>query len=295
MESSHEICARTRRRICAAKNRRFTNSWEEVFSKCDKDQSGFLDYHEFKGAVRSVLGVPENAICDYEMRTLFNEMDDDHSGGVNLEEMLNYLTQGYRRPEEIAARRAVRVERVRKNMKQAFQNVASNEMSVRKLFAKLDFDGDNTLSSHEFKAFVRRDLKLSFWDINNTDIEDFFHFLDADKSDSISVDELVAFVKTNHNNIREEAKANAQPQNVNLTMANSLRPSMARSLKKKTYKQQLLEDSFRSTSLPDLSRMRYTSSVISLGRNYAPTGRSALNLDAQRFFRQMSTPDFKAS
>jgi Ca2+-binding EF-hand superfamily protein len=279
MESTEEVCARTRRRICAAKNRRF-KSWEDVFAKCDKDNSGYLDHNEFWGAIRQTLGVPENAICDYELRTLFNEMDADRSGDLNIEELLTYLTQGFRRPEEIAARAQVRIERVRKNLKQAFQNVASNEMSIRKLFKKLDFDGDNTLSLYEFKAFVRRELKLTFWDVNNTDVEDFFAFLDKDGGGTIDVDELIAFIKTTHCASRPLTYSFAAEGKCSGSLPNK----MAKSMKKKTYKQQLLEDSFRSTSLPQLSRLPYTASVVSLGRNYAPTGRSALQLSAIRFF-----------
>merc|ERR1719409_1037387 len=89
--------------------------------KCDKDQSGYLYLRELTTAVRTILNVPEYGICDYELRTLFSEMDADRSGGVNIEELLNYLQQGFRTPEEIAARAQVRIQRVRKNLKTAFQ------------------------------------------------------------------------------------------------------------------------------------------------------------------------------
>mmetsp|Transcript_13424 Transcript_13424/g.22087 ORF Transcript_13424/g.22087 Transcript_13424/m.22087 type:complete len:283 (+) Transcript_13424:109-957(+) len=275
MESKEEICARTRRRICAAKNRR-AKSWQDVFAKCDKDQSGYLDLQEFTFAVRNTLAVPENAICDYELRTLFNEMDADRSGGVNIEELMNFLTQGFRTPEQIQARQLVRINRVRKNLKTAFQSLAHNEMSIRKLFSKLDFDGDKTLSMYEFKAFVRSDLKLNFWDICNTDIEDFFKYLDRDGGGAIDVEELLSFVKTNHSD---------RPSK--FSFVQDAPPSSFTSMKKKnkkTYKQLLLEDSFRSASLPNLSRLPYTSSVVSLGRDYAPTTRSSLQLSAKMFF-----------
>jgi len=275
MESKEEICARTRRRICAAKNR-LAKSWQEVFAKCDKDQSGYLDLQEFTFAVRNALSVPENALCDYELRTLFNEMDADRSGGVNIEELMNFLTQGFRTPEQIQARAQVRINRVRKNLKTAFQSLAHNEMSIRKLFSKLDFDGDKTLSMYEFKAFVRHDLKLNFWDICNTDCEDFFKYLDRDGGGAIDVEELLSFVKTNHGDRAKDYSF--CPSN----MSQSL--SGMRKKTKKTYKQLLLEDSFRSASLPNLSRLPYTSSVVSLGRDYAPTNRSCLQLSAKMFF-----------
>lgn len=276
MESREEVLARTRRRINAAKSRKGM-SWQDVFGKCDKDQSGFLDYTEFSEAVRSSLNVPENAICDYELRTLFNEMDADRSGGVNIEELLIYLAQGFRTPEEIAARAQVRIQRVRKNLKAAFQTVASNEMSIRKLFSQLDMDADCSLSLYEFRTFVRMNLKLSFWDISNTDIDDFYKFLDRDGR-GISVDELITFVRQNN---AERPKDFSFQDMKKDSSTDSLR---RRQLKKKTYKQQLLEDSFRSTSTPNLSRLPYTPSVVSLGRNYAPTTRNVISMSAKMFF-----------
>merc|ERR1711865_1059410 len=89
----------------------------------------------------------------------------------------------------------VRIQRVRKNLKTAFQTVATNESNLRKLFAKLDMDSDASLSLYEFKTFVRMNLKLSFWDVNNTDIDEFYHYLDKD-GQGISVDELMSFVKS---------------------------------------------------------------------------------------------------
>jgi hypothetical protein len=206
-------------------------------------------------------------------------MDSDKSGGVNIEEMLNFLTQGFRTAEEVQARAQVRIQRVRKNLKQAFQALTKNEMSIRKLFSKLDFDGDKTLSMYEFKAFVRTDLKLNFWDICNTDIEDFFNYLDRDGGGAIDVDELMSFVKTNHSEGRRINTSFGAESPVGSPSFTSMKKKT-----KKTYKQLLLEDSFRSASLPNLSRMAYTPSVVSLGRDCAPTNRSCLQLSAKMFF-----------
>lgn len=262
MESKDVVLARARRRINASKSRQH-KAWQDVFGKYDKDQSGYLDVNEMTDAVRNSLNVPENAVCDYELRTLFNEMDSDRSGGVNIEELLNYLQQGHRTKEEIQAREGVRIQRVRKNLKTAFQTVASNESALRKLFSKLDMDSDCMLSPYEFKSFVRMNLKLSFWDVCNTDIDDFYKFLDKD-GHGISVDELIAFVKTN-NNDRPSAFSFID------LAPNGQKKKLCRH---KTYKQTLLEDSFRSTSLPNLSRLPYTSSVVSLGRSrpFRPVG-----------------------
>lgn len=281
MESKAEILGRTRRRINAARSRQ-GKSWEDVFGKCDKDNSGYLDYHELSGAVRETLGIPQIAICDYEMRLLFAEMDADKSGGVNIEELLDYLQQGFRTEEEIANRAMVRIQRVRKNLKMAFQKMATNEMALRKLFTRLDMDSDCNLSPYEFKTFVRLTLKLSFWDVNNTDIDDFYNFLDKDGG-GISVDELISFVKTNHTERPKEFSfVDLRPSSPSGTMGSPM--AQKKLQKRKTHKQQLLEESFRSTSLPDLIRVRSTPSVVSLGREFVPTTRNTLSLSAKMFF-----------
>jgi len=277
MESKEEVLSRTRRRICAAKSRK-NKTWQEIFAKCDKDGSGYLEEAELNLAIRESLGVPENAICDYELKTLFREMDADRSGGVNIEELLNYLTQGFRTPEEIQARAQVRIQRVRKNLKMAFQSLGKNEMTIRKLFNKLDMDSDRTLSFYEFRTFVRMDLKLSFWDVCNTDLEDFFKFIDKD-GHGITVEEMYGFVKSSHQDKPKDFSFYSE------SSSTESRESRRRKLKNKTHKQKLLEDSFRSTSLPNLSRMPYTPSVVSLGRNRGPVNRSSLTIASMYFFQ----------
>jgi len=276
MESKEEVLFRTRKRICAAKSRKGM-SWQDIFSKCDKDGSGYLELSELHMAIRESLNVPENAICTYELNTLFKEMDADRSGGVNIEELLNYLTQGHRTQEEVEARAQVRIMRVRKNLKMAFQSLGKNEMSIRKLFNKLDMDSDRTLSLYEFRTFVRMELKLSFWDVCNTDLDDFFKFIDKDGR-GITAEELWGFVKSSHQD---------KPGNFSVYQPadKSENSEARRRIKNKTHKQKLLEDSFRSTSLPNLSRMPFSPSVVSLGRSRGPTSRNSLDLSSMRFFQ----------
>lgn len=263
MEDRKEILARTRNRIFVVKSRR-GKSWESVFDKCDKDQSGYLDYNELHSAVRSGLIIPEKVIQNYELRILFDEIDVDGSGGVSIEELLQYLQQGYRTPQEIAAKADVRIQRVRKNLKLAFSGISSNEMSIRKMFTKLDLDGDSSLSLYEFKKFVRTTLSMSTYEITNTDLEDFYKFLDTNGG-GISVDELIAFVR---NNRLDRPKSDSFLPAIQVGRSHQKRGGV----RMKTYKQRLLEDSAigRSVSLPDLSRLPYTSSIVGLGRNARP-------------------------
>lgn len=280
MDPKAQSLVLTRRKINAAKAR-LQKSWKDVFGTCDKDNSGTLDFPEFEEAVRKVLNINPNGLGQYELRTIFQEIDADRSGGVDIEELLNYLTKGPRTEEEIASRARMRIQRVRRALKMAFATLGTCDAALRRLFVKVDMDSDNTLSMYEFQSFVRMELKLSFWEVNNSDVDEFYKFMDKNSSGSITIDELLAFVKTN-NTGRPNSAPNGRVEA--FSFAEPSRPSSAVVKKKKTFKQTLLEDSFRSASLPDLSRMRYTASVVSQGRGVMPATRSSLAKDSQMFF-----------
>lgn len=280
MDPKAESLAQTRRKINAAKAR-LQKSWEDVFGKCDKDKSGTLEFREFEEAVRKVLNINQNGLGENQLRAIFQEIDADRSGGVNIEELLNYLTKGYRTQEEIASRARIRIQRVRRALKMAFATLGTSDAALRRLFVKVEMDSDHTLSMYEFKSFVRMELKLSFWEVNNTDVDEFYIFLDRDGSGGITINELLGFVKTN-NAGRPGSAPNGRVEA--FSFAGPSRPSSATVKKKKTFKQTLLEDAFRSASLPDLSRMRYTASVVSQGRGRMPATRSSLAKDSQMFF-----------
>lgn len=273
MEPRAEVLARTRRKINASKAH-LNKTWEDLFGKCDVDQSGCLCYAEFEQAVRKALNISDKGICNHDLRMTFNHMDVDRSGGVDIEELLNYLSKGYRTEHEIAARAETRIQRVKRALKLAFSNLSKNEATLRKMFAKMDMDSDAYLSLHEFKHFVRMELKLSFWDLNNGDVEEFYHHLDRNKSGGICINEIINFVKATHETKAKQFSFTALPK---AEAGQKLR-------KKKSFKQILLEPNFRTASLPDLSRMKCTPSIVSQGRGVIPATRSSLTKSSQMFF-----------
>merc|ERR1712167_299105 len=134
--------------------------------------------------------VPETTICNYELKLLFKKMDADgkgdlceRGGGVDLAELFEYLAHGARRPEDEAKRKIQRLQRVKKNLQIGFQKLSSKErgeMAIRKLFNRIDMDGEGKLSPFEFNFFVRNGLKLSRWDVMNDDLVNFYKFMDVD-------------------------------------------------------------------------------------------------------------------
>merc|ERR1712136_477453 len=62
-----------------------------LFSRFDRDGSGVLEEHEFKSALRRTLRVTEAAVSDAEIATLFDMLDADSSGAIDINEMVAFL------------------------------------------------------------------------------------------------------------------------------------------------------------------------------------------------------------
>jgi len=266
LESTADILARVRRRINAAK----VNSgktWEEMFKLFDRNNSGTLDWSELRLGMRSILRIPTQTVCDYELKLLFNEMDQNGNSAIDVAELFEYVQHGHRRPEDENARYAQRIKRVQKNLQLAFSRVSSNEADVRRLFKKLDVDGSNRLSPYEFTVFVRMNLNLNRWDIMNADLQEFYNFLDKDR-DGVDVHELLWYLRRkDKDNDSLGAQRFYTP------------PDVPKATKKKTFRKQLEESiSLRhSNSMPAL---RLTPPFNSLGRERKAATRAALSMSS---------------
>lgn len=215
METDAQVLSRVRRRLNAAKVQS-KMSLEQLFNACDHNKSGSLDIKELEHAVRCVLKVPDTTVCHYELKLLYHTMDTDkkggltesgarEKGGVDIAELFAYLAQGSRRPEDEEARKSQRLQRVRKNLQMGFQKLSAKErgeMAIRKLFNRIDLDGEGKLSPFEFNYFVRNGLKLSRWDVMNEDLVNFYKVLDVD-GDGLEVEELIDFIKGNNRKVKE--------------------------------------------------------------------------------------------
>jgi len=248
METDEQVLARVRRRLNAAKARS-SLTLEQLFNACDKNKSGTMDLNELKYAIRVVLKVPPSTVCEYEVKLLFNVMDKDKTGhfmdgkggGVDLAELFEYLAHGSKGHIDEAKHKARRLQRVHKNIQMGFQQLRlrdKGEMAVRKLFNKLDMDGEGKLSPFEFNRFVRTGLKLSRWDVMNDDLLNFYKHLDKN-GDGVDVDELIYFIKTSDKDLHSY-----------YSFAESVHSPKVE--KKKTYRQ-LLQDLRPSSSTPNLS------------------------------------------
>jgi Ca2+-binding EF-hand superfamily protein len=240
-------------------------AWEELFARLDQDKSGSLDWLELKRRIRLELSVPHPALSDPELQALFEEMDKDGNGMIDLAEMFAYLQHGHRSPEEKASRAPKRVQRVRKNIQVGFSKVSSQEADVRRLFRSIDQDSDKRLSMWEFQGFVRQGLRLNRWDIPNHDLEEFYYSL-APNGDGIDTNEFLQYVQS-----KDKGPNKLGAQNL------YIKPEVAKAMKRRSFRDLLAEEQPQfgrrqclSSSLPDLRR---SGAFTNLGRTRPPAYR----------------------
>lgn len=275
LDPDYEVLLRVRQRINAAKNLK-DYSWQQLFAFCDRDKSGTLDWKEFKHLARETLGVPQEAVCDADLRQLFRRLDQVEDrpglglkGGelVDLSELLHYLARGEMEPAVLQARAKQRVERVRRNIMMAFLKLDLTNLDPRRLFQRIDLNSSNRVSLFEFEEFVRGRLMLSHWDIMPMDLKDFYHFLDRD-GDGIDIYEFVDYVKR-----VKKSRESLGAQNLQVPTW-----TICTRRKQQTFKDQLIQDLQNGTSssgrsMPNLHDM--SSSFVNVGRQKRPTNRFA--------------------
>eukprot|EP00933_Yihiella_yeosuensis_P001449 TRINITY_DN102384_c0_g1_i1.p1 TRINITY_DN102384_c0_g1~~TRINITY_DN102384_c0_g1_i1.p1 ORF type:complete len:323 (+),score=43.43 TRINITY_DN102384_c0_g1_i1:123-1091(+) len=192
-ENQNNILSRVRRRLNAARNQ-LGLSWEHIFVICDKNKDGLISWSDLKCMVRKVLCVPTQALCDTELKTLYNACVKEGGTTLELTDILEFLQHGQSCPELNALRLQKRVDRTRRNIHMAFVNLGKDETDPRKVFENNDMDDSNYLSRYEFDWFMRDDLHLNHWDCTRDDMLTFYDQLDRN-GDGIDVTEFLDYVR----------------------------------------------------------------------------------------------------
>eukprot|EP00929_Paragymnodinium_shiwhaense_P033390 TRINITY_DN18340_c2_g1_i1.p1 TRINITY_DN18340_c2_g1~~TRINITY_DN18340_c2_g1_i1.p1 ORF type:complete len:1511 (-),score=466.48 TRINITY_DN18340_c2_g1_i1:362-4894(-) len=177
-------------------------NWEEMFLQYDKSGDGELQLDEFTQAVRRELRLPRDQVSDEEVRLLFEHLDADGSGEVDIQEIQIFVAD-----QVTAAKKAVMptlevIQRVKNRLEVC--DTHRGGIDWIKLFKKLDTSGDGELSLVEFRSLIRKDLLLDAREIRDWEVRAVFHYLDEDGSGEVGADEFIKFIYAEEEEEKEE-------------------------------------------------------------------------------------------
>ena len=96
-----------RRKIRASSYAQGGEDWKDAFKQYDRDESGELDFEEFKRAMRRTAKIAPATISDKELKKLFKLIDLDSGGSISADEFVAFLDGASVDPVFFPAGRAV--------------------------------------------------------------------------------------------------------------------------------------------------------------------------------------------
>eukprot|EP00929_Paragymnodinium_shiwhaense_P064574 TRINITY_DN3235_c0_g1_i1.p1 TRINITY_DN3235_c0_g1~~TRINITY_DN3235_c0_g1_i1.p1 ORF type:complete len:1714 (-),score=501.51 TRINITY_DN3235_c0_g1_i1:139-5280(-) len=210
---------------------------KKLFLTFDEDKSGNLDFEEMRVMVRKKLRVVEKDISDEDIRALMNAIDDDGSGEVSIDEIVDFLEeelqkQQKERDEEVdyaslrkkagqkldkkirkKKKEPVKLDpAIEKNLRFRLRYATSrngrwNEALARKVIGEFDKDRGGDLGIEEFTKLVRLELKIPKNQLSDQDIKLFFRAVDQDGEGSIDIEELIEFMQVEEDEKEKKGKA----------------------------------------------------------------------------------------
>jgi len=129
---------------------------KEVFALFDADNSGAIDFPEFKQAYSGVLGKEHTDGREEELRTLFNKFDVNQNGQLEFSEFVALMLS---------------------------LNSNTSNAKVAEFFEKIDVNGDKMLSADELRQAL---AKYKNMQPDDEQINKLMQTLDLDKDGSIS-------------------------------------------------------------------------------------------------------------
>jgi Ca2+-binding EF-hand superfamily protein len=194
-----KVLAQARFKITAAKQKHHL-SWERIFKELDKDGNGQIDRREMMTHFRPVMGIHDNVLTDYEIKMLFDHLDSDNSGGVELTEMLEFLQTGEKNASEEQAREGKRLHSLQHSLHHILSKHDKDprkdklgRSGLDRLFAEIDTDNDGKIDFLQFVDFVRIKCGISPWAAKSNDLRKLYLIIDAD-DDGVEKEELFNFI-----------------------------------------------------------------------------------------------------
>lgn len=181
--------------------------WHTLFERYDEDDSGSIDFEEFKTAARADLHMSEELFPDGPLRKLFEAMDDDGTGSVEYSEFSAWMAEtDFSRP---AAYLSEAEQKKRLDLGEELWEAMSilqigcrervDRLGWRAIFAKYDSDlgeddADGELDLQEFTEIIRKECNLSSEAVPDDTLDDLFAAVDIDGTGGIDAQEFENFI-----------------------------------------------------------------------------------------------------
>ena len=176
-----------------------------LFAFLDKDHGGHVDFEGFTRAIRRQK-VPKERLGDETLWWLFQTIDDDNSGTIDVDEFIAFMgddepcssNRGVNREGSLLKRVNALVPSI-EEMQALKRKIRASSytiggVSLQKYFQFVDKDGNGLVDKEEFTCMMRRhkhtDVRLS-----DEKISVLFDCIDEDGSGEVELEELVSFIE----------------------------------------------------------------------------------------------------
>jgi len=171
-----------------------------LFSRMDKDRSGYIEDDEFQSCLRRVFQIPPSAISDAQIMQLCSMLDTDKSGKVDLDELRAFVGEDPSMTPNYEEYRSVKkvidpktLQQLKSRIKSAAY-VVNDGQQLAALFAQMDKDGSGCIDYLELQDALRRQFKMPPEKISDEEVLQVCAILDTNNSGEVELAELENFI-----------------------------------------------------------------------------------------------------
>eukprot|EP01050_Picozoa_sp_SAG11_P000476 SAG11_NODE_15_length_26319_cov_13.810564_1_plen_541_part_00 len=174
--------------------------WGKLFRRYDRDNSGVLEFEEFRRAIRKDAKLARGEVSDDELLELFEFIDSDNNGSIDLDEFAKMLSI-----EPATPRRRGKVEGDSDIVEFTLQRICAEldrtMGTAQHMFHIADADGSGYLDASELDMVLRRRVGLQ---LTRKELQQLIAALDRDGNGNVSIQEFVM-------RLRKVRRENAAP------------------------------------------------------------------------------------
>jgi len=169
------MMADIRKKMTAAAYTNGNLQWDTLFKYYDRDNSGEMNFQEFKAAIRKSAKIRPTDISDEALEELFNQLDKDGGGNVEFSEFLGWLDPDGRGNQKVEGRgpekqfEVLRKREARAHFEAAVAQtkralmIASTDngkVNLRKTWRLYDKKDKGDISFEDFLGLIRRCARI---------------------------------------------------------------------------------------------------------------------------------------